>query len=116
MKKPTFDNDGYITDESLDEIKNWKITDQNELDNFVNYVYDAYNFNYGSMQIVANYDKLSCFNFAPFPAIVVTTGGWSGNEVVVQHMNQNLFVLAFMLVAEIRGGLFVYHHKAFNLK
>ena len=116
MKQPTFDADDCPTQETLDTIKNWQILSNKDFAEFIVYIESCIDQHYGRMTVVPNYKKLEAFGFEPFTALEIATGGWSINELVVTHINQNLYVLGMMLVAEIRGGLFVYNYKAFDSK
>lgn len=114
MKQPTFDADDCPTQETLDTIKNWEILSNRDFSEFIVYIGACIDQHYGRMTVAPNYKKLESFGFEPFTALEIATGGWSINELVIRYINQNLYVWGIMLVAEIRGGLFVYNYKAFK--
>lgn len=103
-----FDSDGYPAEETLQRIENWQFSDKQTFLELVSYAKSAYNTNYGNWIVIENYDKLKDFFFDSFSALVIATGGWSGNESVIDALKANRFFWALSNVASFRGGLYIF--------
>jgi hypothetical protein len=86
--KPTFDSDGYPTDETLKIISEW---DGNDVHGWVNYIREAWNHRCGRI-----WEDGGMIKFA--------TGGWSGNESIIQAMTKNI-LWTMLWESSHRGGL-----------
>lgn len=75
---PTFDADGYPDDQTLDEIRNWKIESNFSVKDLLSYVGDAWRYQF--MISKGSY---------PRPFIRIATHGWSGNESLVSALMEN---------------------------
>lgn len=91
MPKTTFDEDGYPTDETLENIKQWPHKDS--FNGLVEYVQGAWNHGYGYM--IQGDGKFT-----------LVTGGWSGNESIVDALLENPLFWAKYWKASFRGGSF----------
>jgi len=91
MKQPTFDRDGYPTDETLDAITNWPASDP---EGWIEFVRQTWNHNYGSVNELEIMAKL-------------VTGGWSGNECIISAMKGNYILWSLLWESSHRGGLWV---------
>lgn len=91
MNPPTFDSNGNPTDETLDAIAKWPIADP---DGWLDYIHAVWNNHYGRIRFTPDFDEF-------------ITGGWSGNESIIEAMRENV-VLWFMLwESSHRGGKYV---------
>jgi len=88
-KHPTFDADGYPTEETLRTIEAW---DYEYIPGWLAYVREAWDTNYGRACIANGFLKLA-------------TGGWRGNEVIVQAMRKNFILWTLTWESSHRGGL-----------
>lgn len=111
---PTFDKEGYPTELTLDTIKNWKIESQEDLLQLIDYARDAYNHHYGNWYVIEDYDKLSHWYFEPFDALIVSTGGWSGNESVIRALMENPIIRMRCLIATFAGGMYIFDINPFK--
>lgn len=75
MTHPTFDRDGYPTDETLAYIKNWN--DLENVQGWMDFCLDAMH------DVYARVDRRENM-------VYIATGGWSGNEDVINAMSQNI--------------------------
>ena len=75
MHEPSFDRDGYPTDETLKAIETWDITQAVALPH---YLASSWNTTYGKVEEV----RPGLWTFA--------TGGWSGNESLLAAMRQSV--------------------------
>ena len=73
VRHPTFDADGYPTEETELAIKAWDFRD---VDGWLAYIREAWNHHYGRMWEEGGLLKLA-------------TGGWSGNESITHAMREN---------------------------
>jgi len=105
IKNPTFDEDGYPSDETLRDISYWYTFNGYTPKEFLQFCEGAFNKNYGSWQIVENYNN-DLLNDKPFDALRIATGGWSGNESVVHQMEKTIF-WSVLWKASVCGGLFI---------
>lgn len=88
---PTFDADGYPTDESLDALSKWPTID------VVGWLC------YARSMLSPTYSR-----YTELPdRIEIATGGWSGNESVIQAMRQHIF-WSILWRSSHRGGLHVF--------
>lgn len=94
MTEPTFDKDGYPTEETLDAIKQWPHTDFAGLMDFCG---EAWHW-------PKCWERL--FNGRRIEA---STGGWSGNESIINALCENEFFFWTMCWQESkRGGHYVF--------
>lgn len=91
MTSPTFDADGYPTDETLDAIAKWPHSDP---DGWFNFCRNAWNHHYGNVK-------------NDYQTITFITGGWSGNESIIEAMRENLVLWTLLWESSHRGGKYV---------
>ena len=104
-KNPTFDEDGYPSDETLRDISYWYTFNGYTPKEFLQFCEGAFNKNYGSWQIVKNFNN-DLLNDKPFDALRIATGGWSGNESIIFQMEKTIF-WSVLWRASVCGGLFI---------
>lgn len=99
MKKPTFDADGYPSDETLDAIELWSI--EGKLAEWLEFCESSWNKHYGAVRHQGQ-------------EVEFVTGGWSGNESVLSAMPNHPFYYSCWLSSH-RGGLhrFTTEHASF---
>lgn len=95
MSSPTFDRDGYPTDETLDAIKAWPYTDLNGLMAFVCEAWSEY----GSWHEWCD-------------VIRIATGGWSGNESIIDALLENHMAWTLLWHSSRRGGGYTFRIPA----
>lgn len=93
IKSPTFDADGYPTEETTLAIKEWEFKDAT---GWLQYVREAWNHTYGKI-----WEENGLLNMA--------TGGWSGNEEIIIAMQENLVLWGLLWESSRRGGLDVFN-------
>lgn len=99
MNSPTFDADGCPTEETLAAIRAWPHTDHPGLMRFV-------------QESVEGYGRL----WREGDSIKLATGGWSGNESIVQALHENAVFMAACWESSHKGGLTVYKVSGFSIK
>lgn len=91
------DEQGYPDEASLKAIKEWDILNQG-LSGLLKLIEE--NTNWADRQINITGKKVIRFEYH--------TGGWSGNEDVIEALRQNLCFWAFFWQKSIRGGHFYF--------
>jgi len=86
MNKPSFDADGYPTDETLDKIESWS----GDWEGLMNFIKEAWRYK--------DYFKQNN-NF-----YTLCTGGWSGNESLMTSLKMNYVFWSLFWVSSHRGG------------
>jgi len=89
MNEPTFDCDGYPSDETLEAIENWPMED---FKNCLKFAEKAYQKGYGVWKKEEGWIKIA-------------TGGWSGNESVVYALQKQIY-WNMLFIAKLCGGAY----------
>lgn len=89
VRHPTFDSDGYPTEETKLAIKAWDFQD---VPGWLKYIREAWNHHYGRMWEEGGTLKMA-------------TGGWSGNESITHAMRENYVLWSLLWESSHRGGL-----------
>lgn len=92
-KRPTFDANGYPSEETILAIKEWEFQDHS---GWLQYVREAWNHTYGKI-----WEENGLLKMA--------TGGWSGNEEIISAMSENLVHWGMFWESSHRGGLEVFN-------
>jgi hypothetical protein len=104
MNEPSFDRDGYPTEDTLTAIAAWP-TDAPSLMLFVE---GAWNTDYGSVRYDLRDEEAQVVNRRVGSSMVrFATGGWSGNESVIHALRQNIRGRLLWLLST-HGGLHIY--------
>ena len=85
--EPTFDRDGYPSEETLRTIATWEAWDK---EGWFEFIRSAW---YYPEYFTNNDGK-----------ITMSTGGWSGNEDIISAMEENRVLWAFIWASSRRGG------------
>ncbi len=106
MVEPTFDADGYPTDETLDAISEWDYHDFPALMEFVASAWKWDGLENKPSRIEPLFDKQYEDDGCWWTG---ATGGWSGNESLVAALDANMMFSAMCWRASIRGGYHEWH-------
>jgi hypothetical protein len=104
--EPTFDADGYPTEETLDRIKSWPIKVAADFAAVMDFAGRAWSY--------PRYWKCDpAFVDVDYPSYkrrryVFSTGGWSGNEAIVSAIEANNMVQSIGAWSWRRGGHYEY--------
>lgn len=96
------DDDGYPTDESLEKIEK---LEHEEAERFVASLPD----------IKLPYASIHKYEEDGEARISYSTGGWSGNESIINAMLKNFYINQFMYYSWHRGGHHVFDLKGFGI-
>ncbi len=99
MQHPTFDSDGYPTEETLQAIREWPSENLSGLFRFIGKAW-----------------KYSDYWEVEGPVIRAHTGGWSGNEDLIGALKRNPVIWAFCWQESKRGGHYVFEIPAYQLR
>ena len=96
--QPTFDSDGYPTEDTLRVIAAWPV---NELDDLVPFVCEAW-----SYPDRAQHDEAKA-------TLYLSTGGWSGNEDIIEALEKN-FAFWWYWFKSQRGGHYWFRLRGYK--
>ena len=105
-KEPVFDADGYPTEETLKTISEWPSGPGWAFLDLMEYVRKAWKYGEPYFNGQDTVDKL--FPDTPIKRYAISTGGWSGNEVIIGALRENRMFWAMCWVEERRGGHFIF--------
>lgn len=90
------DQHHYPTEEALEKIRRWEMTDPGGLFDFVCPLFRRH----GTVILHANGE------------IHLATGGWSGNEDIIQAIHDNVMFWSNYWESTDRGGLYVFRFRS----
>lgn len=96
MEHPTFDKDGYPTEETLEAVRTWPATDPAGLMDFVEEATSDYG------EVTRERQTLS--DASDEITVRYSTGGWSGNENLIGALQDNLAFWMLCWYESRRGG------------
>lgn len=107
---PEFDADGYPTEATLDVVRNWKASTNFAVKDFFAFLREAWRYperwRGTTMQNPVDREQVS--------VIRVSTGGWSGNEDLIDAMQENTVLWTLVWEASFRGGGFVFRKRPYK--
>lgn len=111
---PTFDRDGYPSDETLDRIERWPVAQQVDgVRTCLDFVVEAWDTRYGSVhRTLMVTEQAFLAPDANETFIRFATGGWSGNESLIHALQRNHIVHGLTWVMSRRGGLHIYRYQS----
>lgn len=99
MKDPTFDADGYPTEETLTAIEKWPVVrHQAELIDLMDFVHRAWRYD----------DAWEEEDIEEYREYTISTYGWSGNESLISALEANMMFSIIAPWSWRRGGHYVY--------
>ena len=119
---PTFDRDGYPTDETLTLIEQWPIFPASNVQAgedkrhrgsraCLDFVVEAWDTHYGSVSRTLSTAELSLVKAQRGEQFIrFATGGWSVNESLISALNRNTVVHGATWRLTVRGGLHIYRY------
>lgn len=92
MILPALDNDGYPTESTINAIREWRIDTPKDARDLMGFVREAWKYD--------DYFEVSSddVNYR------IHTGGWSGNEDLIDALRHNYIFWMFYWVSSRRGG------------
>lgn len=106
MQEPTFDADGYPTDETLEKIKKWEIKTFQDIRDAMEFIHKAWR--YDAWEYTPDVEGKE-FKGQPAQDIYVfSTYGWSGNESIVGALQTNDMLRMLGAWSWRRGGHYEY--------
>lgn len=110
MGCPTLDEDGYPTESALNIIREWtfEMSDR-ELFDFIKSIWWMPDWGWKECEAIDELtgDGVYCY--------YISTGGWSGNESIIQAMQENKWMFWHMhWVQSRRGGHYIFELRKEN--
>lgn len=108
---PTFDEDGYPTEETLERIRSWPINDDSGPLELLQYVRDAWYYPDRFFELDAppdDYPDLMRNICGPRRWFYVSTAGWSGNESLIEALQHNVIFWMLCWWSSRRGGHYIF--------
>lgn len=102
-RAPTFDADGYPTDETLREIRHWPVENSGEL---MRYCARAWSYPDRFVRVERPEEDVLFREGSEWWR--VSTGGWSGNEDIIEAMRSNHPFWLMCWFSSRRGGHYVF--------
>ena len=104
--EPTFDRDGYPTEETLERIRTWPIDTAADMHAAMDFAGRAWSY---PDRWVRTEEADPYFPTLPPKRVYrFSTGGWSGNESIVAAIEQNPLLQALGAYSWKRGGHYEY--------
>ncbi len=100
-QEPTFDVDGYPTEETLKTIREWPRGPGWAFLDLMEYVREAWKYGDRGFNVKDVADT-------PFKRYSISAGGWSGNEDLIVSMRENRMFWAMCWEEERRGGHYIF--------
>ena len=109
MREPTFDRDGYPTDETLDAITKWDVGDLTGLFRFLTAAWSEYG-QYTDQ--LSDSEREVAGVEGEHQLVRLVTGGWSGNESLLAALEQNTVAYWMTWRLSALGGLHIFEVRA----
>lgn len=104
--EPTFDADGYPTDETLEIVQTWSITTLDDCEALLLYVQRAWRY---PTYFTRHARRIREWKVGSLKRKwSVSTGGWSGNESLISALEANYIFMALCWRSSRRGGHYEY--------
>ncbi len=100
LSDPTLDSDGYPTEATLKVIREWSIS--TDWQPFMEFILKVWKWSH--YQSTYPYDD----EITKGTAYLISTGGWSGNEDLIQAMGQNKMFWMMCWQRSERGGHYLF--------
>lgn len=103
MKKDMLDDDGYPTEDALEIIRLWSFRDPKGWFDFIKSIWEYVDWGWRE-----KYEDCDIFPDKKVYRYYISTGGWSGNERIVQAMEENIMLWNFNWIQSRRGGHYIF--------
>lgn len=103
-----WDDDGYPTNYALEIVRIWHWSDSKGWFDFIKSIWWSPDWGWKEQEVI---DEIS--NKKEY-CYYISTGGWSGNESIIRHMQENQMMWAMCWVQSRRGGHYIFELKEFK--
>jgi hypothetical protein len=107
MTTPTFDADGYPTDETLQALETWPYQD---LAGALDFLAAAWHWPEFATHDISAHEAAVLHAEPGERYLRLATGGWSGNESLIAAIDANRMIHALAWRLSTRGGLHIYEY------
>jgi len=108
MTEPTFDADGYPTEETLKVIREWPFREEPDFRGLLAYVRKAWKYADGDGWHGWDEEDATDHLDKPCRRYSISTGGWSGNEDLIAALRKHPIFWILCWQRSERGGHFVF--------
>ena len=108
-KSDFLDDDGYPTDDALEIVKLWHWDDARGWFKFIESLWAYRDWGWKEKDEPHEFD-----NDKMVHRYYISTGGWSGNESIIDAMQQADFMWSLNWVQSRRGGHYIFELREFN--
>lgn len=105
MSNEYLDEDGCPTDEALNKISQW---DYNDLGGWMDFIHSLWHMKTMVWHSEHKFDEDWDHWYTEYRA---STGGWSGNESIIEAMKQNKLLWHTIWFVSRRGGHYIFRIK-----
>jgi len=106
--EPTFDKDGYPTQETLDAIEKWPIATFADVKELFVYIEKAWKYHDWGWHAAKRRTRESWKGAPLRRKLQISTGGWSGNEDLISALQRNFVAWNLSWMSTRRGGHYVF--------
>ena len=108
-KSDFLDDDGYPTDDALEIVKLWHWDDARGWFKFIESLWAYHDWGWKEKDEPHEFD-----NDKMVHRYYISTGGWSGNESIIDAMQQADFMWSLNWVQSRRGGHYIFELREFD--
>jgi hypothetical protein len=106
------DGDGYPTEAALTRIEQWPLEDANGVLDFIKSLWWMADWGVAGTLSAAEAEIVHAEPEDRF--LRLATGGWSGNESLIDALDRHLILSAFLWCLSTRGGLHIYRYASWG--
>ena len=116
MKVPEFDEDGYPTEDTLNAIRIWPAMSAKNLNDLLNFVAQTWHFkDFGVSEELRPEELKMVSGIEPNAEYLrLATGGWSGNESLIDALHDNTVAWMCLWRLSACGGLHIFRYMEVN--
>jgi hypothetical protein len=109
MQEELLDDDGYPTQAALDIVQTWHWMDARGWFEFIKSIWNLSSWGWHESTVENDYNPDKVMR-----QYDISTGGWSGNEAIIEAMQANGWMWHLNWVQSRRGGHYIFELKEFD--
>lgn len=110
LAEPTFDGDGYPTEDTLEQIRTWPVNELADWERIIEFVHRAWTYQASFRRGTRRFREFRGGSLKR--SYVVSTVGWSGNESLIAALEGNDLWWSLCAESWHRGGHYVFRVPA----
>jgi hypothetical protein len=111
MQEELLDDDGYPTQAALDIVQTWHWMDARGWFEFIKSIWNLSSWGWNESTVQSDFNPIKMRQ-----QYMISTGGWSGNESIIEAMRANGWMWHLNWVQSRRGGHYIFELKEFDNK